>query len=412
MVGIDVKHYLNSDGLQFFENCWFPLVHAVMSQQPGFVLFEKNPMNDDCVSLKLQFADEESLQQWLRYPGHERMVDALDPYRTRKTWEARKGTEEWQTLESRQTRHEGLHVSEKIYGDFLSSKPKGVPYKTIEDLRSRFIGFGKYAGEAADIEFTDSTVQARDGAPLRIRSFNTQLPDNPPVLIFYPGCAFVFDVFDLNSIICSRIAEASGIKVILVQFRLAPEHPLPTSLYDSYDAAKSIAQNAKAFGIDPNKICVGGWCTGAHAATVVANLSRQGNDFRVHHQILFGGVYDQNHAPGAFDDFEAQDKTMSRKVLAKLRTDFYSIKDPFDPLVSPLHESDFKRFPPATILVGEFDAVRNDSEAYFQKLLMANVPVEKVLLTGQTHNTIALRSILNEGPDPAAVIGRLIQSKL
>jgi hypothetical protein len=40
-----------------------------------------------------------------------------------------------------------------------------------------------------------------------------------PVLIFYPGCGFVFDLFEVNSIICSRVAFFSGIKIILVQFR-------------------------------------------------------------------------------------------------------------------------------------------------------------------------------------------------
>ena len=63
------------------------------------------------------------------------------------------------------------------------------------------------------------------------RLFNDQLPPGTPVLIFYPGCAFVFDLFDVNSNICSRIAEAAGIKVILVQFRLAPGKILCLSVF-------------------------------------------------------------------------------------------------------------------------------------------------------------------------------------
>ena len=308
-----------------------------------------------------------------------------------------------------------LNVSEKIFGDFLESKREDNPpfnTRTLEELRFGTKNFGQYAGEAASISFIDNKIPARDGFPLSIRCFNDHFPKETPVLIFYPGCAFVFDLFEVNSVICSRIAQAAGIKVILVQFRLAPENPMPTSLYDSYDAALYISRNAQLFGIDRERIFLGGWCSGAHCATTVANLARKSKDFDIYHQILLSGSFDLTQSTHHFDDYESQDKTLNRKLLSHLARHYYSIPDPQDPLFSAYYETDFKGFPSTTILCGEYDALRNDSEGYFQKLTAANIPAEKIVLKGQTHNTIAMRRIFAEGPDPASIIGNLIQNKL
>lgn len=415
-VVIHVKHYLNSDGLNYFEQCWFPLVHAIISQQEGFLLLEHNATKEDCVVITLKFEDEQTFHKWVDYPGHDDLVNALDPFRSRSYWEVKKEGENWQIIQSNSTtKPEGMNISEKIFGDFLEFKRKdSLPLnnRTLEELRSGTKNFGQYTGEAASISFMDSTVPARDGFLLSIRCFNDHLPKETPVLIFYPGCAFVFDLFEVNSVICSRIAQASGIKVILVQFRLAPESPMPTSLYDGYDAALYIARNAQFFGIDQKKIFLGGWCSGAHCATAVANLSRQTKSFDVYHQILLGGSFDLTQSTREFDDYEIQDKTLNRKFLSHLAGLYYSITDPQDPLLSPYYETDFEGLAPTTIICGEYDALRNDSEGYFQKLSSASIPVEKILLKGQTHNTIAMRSILAEGPDPAEVIAKVIQAKL
>lgn len=412
-VTVYVKHYLNSKGIQYFEQCWFPLLYAIISQQEGFLLLRHEGTENDCVKILLTFQNEHTFSNWIAYAGHDDFVNALDPYRSKDYWEVKKEGN-WQTIQSKGTvKSEGLHCCEKIFGDFVESQRKDNPYtKTLQELRSGTKNFGKHTGEPSPISFIDCEISTRDGSPLLARIFNDKLPNNPPVLIFYPGCAFVFDLFKVNSIICSRIAQASGIKVILVQFRLAPEFPMPTSLYDCYDAARYITMHSDRFGIDSQKVFLGGWCSGAQCATAVANLASKSKDFQIFHQILLGGSFDLTNTSHDFDEYEIQDKTLSRKFLSHVASKYYSIKDPQDPLFSPYYEKDFKGFPSTTVICGEYDALRNDSEGYFQKLITVNVSAEKIVLKGQTHNTIAMRTILAEGPDPAAVIGQVIKTKL
>jgi len=312
-----------------------------------------------------------------------------------------------------------LNPTEKLFGDFLESYQLSNPDvslsgQTIEDLRNSVDLFAQYAGQSADISYKDSTVLARDGFPLSVRIYNDQLPDTAPVLIFYPGCAFVFDLFEVNGTFCSRIAENAQIKVILVQFRLAPENSMPTSLNDGYDAATYIATHADLFGIDPDRLFLGGWASGAHCATVVSSLARENDQLNVYHQILLSGTFDLTESNHEFDNYENEDKTLKRKLLTHIASHHYGIQeeDYRNPLLSPYYETDFTGFPSTTIVCGEFDGVRNDSEGYVQKLQAAGIPVEKLILTGQTHNTIALRKILTDGADPAMVIAQVIKTRL
>lgn len=98
-VVIYVKHYLTPEGLIFFEQRWFPNVHTIMSQQQGFLFFEHIITKEDCVFVTLKFEDEQTFQQWVNYPAHDELVNALDPFRSRSYWEVKREGENWQTIE-------------------------------------------------------------------------------------------------------------------------------------------------------------------------------------------------------------------------------------------------------------------------------------------------------------------------
>lgn len=285
------------------------------------------------------------------------------------------------------------------------------PERTIAEWREATMSFGKDIGSAAKVDHIDHNIIARDGYPLVCRVFNAKLPIDSPVFIFYPGCAFLFDFFEVNSVIASRIAEKAGIKVVLVQFRLAPEYSVMTCLYDCYDAARYIALNSELFGIDQQRFFVGGWCSGANAATFVSKAALEAGEFTVRHQILLGGSFDLSHSFHRFDEYEAQDATLSRKLVAHLAHRFYSMDSNKNPLFSPYWNENFTNFPSTTLLYGEYDALRNDSEAYFEKLKAANVPVDKVILEGQSHNEVVLRGYSCIGPDPAEEIATILFSR-
>ena len=72
-------------------------------------------------------------------------------------------------------------------------------------------------------------------------------------------------------------------------------------------------------------------------------------------------------------------------------------KDLINLLFSPYHQEKFDNFLATSIIVGEYDGLRNDLEAYYQRLKIHGANVEKTLSSGQTHNTILMRKMMSEG---------------
>lgn len=81
-----VKHYLTPDGIAYFLQEWFPLVHSLISQQKGFV-FITHHIRGPCANISLQFEDETTFDAWIAHPSHGSLIDALDSYRDRDYWE-------------------------------------------------------------------------------------------------------------------------------------------------------------------------------------------------------------------------------------------------------------------------------------------------------------------------------------
>jgi hypothetical protein len=90
MLTVYVKHYLTLDGILFFKQQWFPKVFKIASQQKGFISLEttQNKTHSDCVDITLKFQDAAALNDWVEDPHHDRLINELDPYRSRNYWEA------------------------------------------------------------------------------------------------------------------------------------------------------------------------------------------------------------------------------------------------------------------------------------------------------------------------------------
>lgn len=309
-----------------------------------------------------------------------------------------------------------LNPSEaKLFADFAqqaaANPPKPFDQQTITEFRATATVFNELTERASDVSFIDQLVPARDGYQIPIRIYHDDIAAPGPVLIMFPGCGYILPLFEINATACSRIAKYSGIKVILVNYRLAPEHPLPTAIYDGYDAARYIATHAELFNIDPKKIYIGGVSSGANCAAAVTNLARQDHDWKIHHQILLNGWFDFTSSNHAFDDYAKEDQFCTQEVIQFALSQLGISSNEFKlPLFSPYYETNLANLPTTTFLIGEYDGLRNDSEAYYQKVKQAGNRVEKIVLPGQTHNTFVMRGGMSDGEDPAKMIANILTS--
>lgn len=305
-----------------------------------------------------------------------------------------------------------VNFFQKIKEEEAKNPSKPIEKKTIEELRTISDFVMNFTGKPSKISFKDESIPARDGYQIPIRIYNDNIKEKKPVLIFFPGCAYINPLFEANAIACSRIAKYSKIKVIIINYRLAPEYPLPTAIYDGYDATKYISKNSDHFNIDSEQIFIGGISSGAHLAAVISNLSRNDKDINIFHQILLNGIYDLTQSIHDYDKFANEDLLCPREYINNV-TKFYGIKnkDLTNPLFSPYFEKDLSNLPPTTFIIAEYDGLRNASEAYYKRMKEANNQVNKIILPGQPHDTILMRQVMSDGEDPAQIIANVILDK-
>lgn len=123
----------------------------------------------------------------------------------------------------------------------------------------------------------DSTVSAQDGYAIPIRTYRPTVPstDGRPLIIFIHGGGFVLGGLENEELNCRLFVQKLGAVCVNVDYRLAPEHPFPAPVLDSWAVVKWAATNAKALGADLSKgFIVGGTSAGGNISAVIGHLAR------------------------------------------------------------------------------------------------------------------------------------------
>jgi len=307
-----------------------------------------------------------------------------------------------------------LNQSEKNFFHLLAQREAANPSKPLEQQSLAEFRQGsliEFAGKPADVKKAESYITARDGYSIPIRIFNSDIKSRGPIFILFPGGGYVINTLEETAIAASRIAKFSGQKVIVVNYRLAPENPMPTSINDAFDATKYMATHPDEFQLDTSRLSIGGLSAGAHCAAVISYLSQNDNSLSIFQQILLNGAYDALMKKREYAEYEAQDLMVSREAVNHI----YQLWDLSEeqlrsPIYSPYYAEDISKLPKTTLLIGEFDGMRSDSEAYFKKLQKGGCRVSKKILPGQCHHTLLLHGVMKEEEDPAKDIADILRN--
>ena len=220
-------------------------------------------------------------------------------------------------------------------------------------------------------------------------------PAPAPLLVYYHGGGWVQGSVATHDEGCRLLAHLAGVRVLSVDYRLAPEHPHPAAVDDAIAAYAWVAAQPARVGADPARLAVGGDSAGGNLAAIVAQAARDDDALAdPAFQLLIYPACDlAEKAPSvhAFAD---------GFLLTEESMDWYSDKYVpdrarcADPRVSPLRAADLSRLPPAFVATCVPDPLRDEGEAYAARLRAAGVPVA-LRRFGQLHgffNTTAIRS--------------------
>ncbi len=302
-----------------------------------------------------------------------------------------------------------INQSEINFFNWVHSQDNNVDQSTdIQSIREKVKRLSKFVDEPASIDFREIQIKNREGCAIKLRYYS-DADEIRPLIIFLPGNGFVYDLFEENHTIISKIAKHSTCHAVMIDYRLSPEHPYPAPLMDALDAVNYIFYHIDLFNADKDKVILSGYSSGANLAAVITNQLRDHQEISIFHQFLISGAYDYTNSLHEYDNYSEQDRFLSPSEAQFSFNSYCNEDQRKEPACSPYWNNDLSGLPPTTIMVGEYDGGRSQSEGYARKLLDAGNNLTKIILPGQTHSTILYRKALSDGVDPSLIAARRIK---
>jgi acetyl esterase len=203
---------------------------------------------------------------------------------------------------------------------------------------------------------------------------------NLPIVVFYHGGGFALGDLDTHDPVARAHAVGADAIVVSVDYRLAPEHPFPAGLDDSWAALQWTAEHAAELGGDPTRIAVAGDSAGGNLAAVIAQRARdEGGPALVFQLLWYPSITADLSLPSYTENANAP--ILDRDVIDAFLSWYVPGLDISDPktlpaTLAPCNASDFSGLAPAFISSAEHDPLRDDAALYAGLLNDAGVPAE------------------------------------
>ncbi|WP_306364995.1 alpha/beta hydrolase [Nocardia sp. CC227C] len=238
------------------------------------------------------------------------------------------------------------------------------------------------------VEIADRIVPGRPDIPVRIYR-PTGLIEATPALLYLHGGGFMLGDLDLVHPAALRFADRAGVQVITVGYRLAPEHPFPAALQDSYAVLAWTARHAKKLDIVPDRIGIGGESAGGGLAAATALLARSRGGPGLCFQCLAFPELDDRLDTVSARTFVDTPKWNRPSAEVSWQNYLGSTAEPgskeVSPFAAPARAADLSGLPPAFISVCEFDPLRDENLTYAHRLIKAGVHTELCYYPGTFH---------------------------
>ncbi len=211
-------------------------------------------------------------------------------------------------------------------------------------------------------------------------------PSPGPLLVYFHGGGFWCGDLDTHDAVCRFQAEQSGVRVLSVAYRLAPEHAFPAAHDDAAAAYAWTVEHAAELGADRARLGVGGDSAGGNlAAGVAIEAARHGWPCAV--QLL---VYPTTQAARETTSYRqfGEGFYLTRAFVARGEESYARDVPADDPRLSPLHADLPSGLAPALVYTAAFDPLRDEGEAYADRLRASGVEVDLTRFGDQVHGFV------------------------
>ncbi len=280
------------------------------------------------------------------------------------------------------------------------------------DARAMYRAFASMQQGEEVARVDDRTIPGLGGdIAVRVYTPAAAVGETPGVLVWFHGGGWVIGDLETADATCRALANRAGCVVVSVDYRLAPEHRSPAALDDCIAAVSWTVENFDLLGVDASRLAVGGDSAGGNLAALVCQRMRAEFGPDIVFQLLVYPVTDLTLSHPSMDE-NAEGYFLTKASMEWFVAHYLGDADPKDPAVSPLHADDLGGLPPALVVTAEFDPLRDEGEAYAQRLRDAGVPVETRRYDGQIHGFFAMTAALDDAREAVDLAGAALRSAL
>ena len=280
--------------------------------------------------------------------------------------------------------------------EFLRSVP-AVPDATVEERRERL-----EAMAAAATLPPGTKVDPVEAGAVPAEWVSAPDAEAHPVVLYLHGGAYVSGSLQTHRNLAARLSAATGGFVLVIDYRLAPEHPFPAAVDDAVDAYRWLLQN----GTDPTRLVVAGDSAGGGLTLALLLALRDAGEPLPAAAVCISAWTDMECAGESMTTRAAEDPMLSRERLSPMAPLYLGGADPRTPLASPVH-ADLGGLPPLLLHVGSAETLLDDSTRLARRAEAAGVDVTLEVWEDMIHVWHAFE-LLPEAGQAMARIGEFV----
>ncbi|AJE51934.1 alpha/beta hydrolase [Paenibacillus polymyxa] len=258
---------------------------------------------------------------------------------------------------------------------------------------------------AADLE--DLSIPGGPGGEVKVKIVRPQqVTGDLPVIVYIHGAGWVFGNAHTHDRLIRELAVGSQAAVVFPEYSLSPEAKYPTAIEEIYAVVQWVVQHGREHGLKPDTLTIAGDSVGGNMTAAVTLLAKERSGPTIRQQLLFYPVTDASFDTESYHEF-ATGYFLSREGMQWFWDQYTT--DPNERAqitASPLRATtdQLKGLPRALVITGEADVLRDEGEAYANKLREAGVDVTAARFQGIIHDFVMLNPLSETAAKRGAIM--------
>jgi len=248
------------------------------------------------------------------------------------------------------------------------------------------------------VEIMDQTIPGGPRGQVSVKILRPPHAPAPlPVIVYIHGAGWVFGNAHTHDRLVRELAVGSQAAVVFVNYSLSPEAKYPTAIEESYAVLQWVGANGARNGLEPRNLTVAGDSVGGNMTAAVTLMAKERKGPAIRQQLLFYPVTDASFDTESYHQF-ATGYFLRRDAMMWFWDQYTTDpKQRQEITASPLRATldQLRGLPPALIINGQADVLRDEGEDYANKLRQAGVRVTAARFQGIIHDFVMLNALAN-----------------